>query len=131
VTYNALGIVAGRFDLQNNYAEGHLALLRVTETQVIMGVRDLTLTPVQVRFAPPFRAMILSQDPAETPTALQAALKIAFFNFLSTVESTLLDRKNDPDGLLSLPYQIGITNYSLDGTLETLGTRAIVLEDIS
>lgn len=129
-TYNAIGIMGGRFDLQNNYAEGHLALLQVTSTQVIVGVRDLTLTPVKVRFPPPFRAMTLVQDPTETPTELQAALKVAFFDFLYTVEGVLLARKNEAGGLLSSPYQVGTSLYSPDGTLEPLGTREITLLDI-
>jgi len=130
-TYNALAIVRGAFDLQKQTLSADIALANVTSENVSLGVRDLTKTPIEVRFPPIVRGLTLAYDPTIAPTATLTALLSSFLTFLVGVETVLLDRKNDPGGLLSMPYQLGTSEYSLDGTIETLGTRTVLVTDLT
>ena len=129
-TYNPIVIGSGQFRLGENYAEAHLTLARVTSTKLILGIRDLGKTPVQVRLPQPFRSLYFSYDPTVTQTEALQTLKKNFVTGLAGFEAIILARKNDAGGLLSVPLILGSEEYSLDGTFEALGDRTVELEDV-
>lgn len=128
--YQGLLPIRGEFDLRSQTVTLYLAPVQADANVIHIGVKDLTKDPVEWRFPDMVRRIDIRNNLA-APDEAVTALMASFTPFLEALEQYILAGQSDPGGLATSPYQVGVKEWDLACTFETVGSRTVIVREIT